>query len=76
MKDKELVGEFLRRFYDICSTPDCFNYTLDEFYDDFPVEMILASKFTQLPTCTGSLNSIASIARVSAASAFVSFKKR
>lgn len=48
MNDKELVGEFLRRFYDICSTPDCFNYTLDEFYDDFPVEMHeFLNKFSQ-----------------------------
>tara|TARA_Y100001938_G_C7938776_1_gene353185 strand:- start:615 stop:782 length:168 start_codon:yes stop_codon:yes gene_type:complete len=37
--EKEVVGEFLRRFYDICATIESSNYTLDEFYQDFPEEM-------------------------------------
>lgn len=38
-QEKQMINEFLRRFYDICSTVECSNYTLDEFYQDFPVEM-------------------------------------
>ena len=37
--EKEAVTKFLNHFYDICSTIECKNYTLDEFYDDFPTEM-------------------------------------
>jgi len=38
-EDKEMVSEFLRHFYDICTTVEASNYTLDEFYQDFPAEM-------------------------------------
>lgn len=39
MNKNEAVKEFLGRFYDICSSIEASNYTLDEFYSDFPVEM-------------------------------------
>lgn len=37
--EKQIIAEFLNQFYHICSSIDSTNYTLDQFYDDFPVEM-------------------------------------
>lgn len=39
ISENEAISQFFGKFYEICSTPDSFNYTLDEFYDDFPQEM-------------------------------------
>jgi len=39
MTENELIRYFLTKFYDVCATTDSFNTTLDEFYDQFPVEM-------------------------------------
>ena len=39
MNENEVVSLFLSKFYDLCATTDSFNYTLSEFYDDFPAEM-------------------------------------
>lgn len=37
--EKQVVEQFLTKFYDLCATTDAFNLTLDEFYSEFPVEM-------------------------------------
>jgi len=39
LTEKEAVSLFLNKFYDICTSAEANNYTLDEFYDDFPAEM-------------------------------------
>ena len=39
MNEKQLIAEFLNQFYHICSSIESTNYTLDEFYDQFPAEM-------------------------------------
>lgn len=41
MKDpnqEKALKEFFSHFYDVCSCIDAGNYTLDEFYDEFPKE--------------------------------------
>lgn len=38
MNQNQLIEEFLSRFYDISDSPEAFNYTIDEFYDEFPPE--------------------------------------
>lgn len=51
MNQDDLVRQFLSQFYDVCSTTDSFNVTLDEFYEQFPKEMhdflIKYAKITQ-----------------------------
>lgn len=39
MNENETIALFLTKFYDLCATTDSFNYTLSEFYDEFPAEM-------------------------------------
>tara|TARA_Y100001973_G_C5193680_1_gene332716 strand:- start:806 stop:976 length:171 start_codon:yes stop_codon:yes gene_type:complete len=41
MKDpnkEKALKEFFSHFYDVCSSIEASNYTLDEFYDLFPEE--------------------------------------
>ena len=38
MNQQQLIKEFLSRFYDISDSPEAFNTTIDEFYDEFPPE--------------------------------------
>jgi|TARA_R110001592_G_scaffold290290_1_gene559393 hypothetical protein len=38
MNQQQLIEEFLSRFYDISDSPEAFNITIDEFYDEFPPE--------------------------------------
>ena len=38
MNQQQLIEEFLARFYDISDSLEAFNYTIDEFYDEFPPE--------------------------------------
>ena len=38
MNQQQLIKEFLSRFYDISDSPEAFNITIDEFYDEFPPE--------------------------------------
>ena len=37
--EKYHIAHFLTKFYDKCSEIECSNITLDEFYQEFPVEM-------------------------------------
>tara|TARA_R110002051_G_scaffold313869_1_gene390322 strand:- start:1003 stop:1164 length:162 start_codon:yes stop_codon:yes gene_type:complete len=48
-QDEELMEQFFSHFYDVCSSTDAFNYTMDEFYDDFSPEMHdFLSKYSNL----------------------------
>ena len=38
MNQQQLIQEFLSRFYEISDSPEAFNITIDEFYDEFPPE--------------------------------------
>jgi|TARA_R100000084_G_scaffold45995_1_gene18896 hypothetical protein len=41
MKDpskEKALKEFFSHFYDVCTSIEASNYTMDEFYDDFPKE--------------------------------------
>jgi len=42
MKDKteeDAIKEFFAHFYEICTSTDAFNYTMDEFYDEISEEI-------------------------------------
>tara|TARA_R110002020_G_scaffold56396_5_gene156050 strand:+ start:934 stop:1113 length:180 start_codon:yes stop_codon:yes gene_type:complete len=46
---EEQLKEFFSHFYEICTSSDAFNYTLDEFYDDFSEETHnMLSEFSKL----------------------------
>ena len=38
MNEIKTVKDFISKFYDISCSIDAGNYTLDEFYDEFPKE--------------------------------------
>lgn len=39
ISENKMLTEFLTRFYNISCSIEASNYTIDEFYDDFPEEM-------------------------------------
>tara|TARA_Y100001937_G_scaffold109135_1_gene153490 strand:+ start:1798 stop:1971 length:174 start_codon:yes stop_codon:yes gene_type:complete len=39
LTDNQIIQDFLTKFYDISCSVDASNYTIDEFYDDFPKEI-------------------------------------
>ena len=37
--ENDMVKDFFTKFYDISCSIESSNYTIDEFYDEFPEEM-------------------------------------
>ena len=38
-RNEQYLKEFFSHFYEVCTSTDAFNYTIDELYDDFSPEM-------------------------------------
>ena len=48
LTENQMIQEFFTKFYDISCSIEASNYTIDEFYQDFPQEMhVFLEKFAK-----------------------------